>query len=84
MSAITVYSRDNCQSCRAVKRWLTERNIPFTAANADDLKEGEYPEDIRALPLVHVATEGRPIWFGGFNVVQLKLLEGGNADRLER
>jgi len=27
---ITVYSKPNCQPCKATKRWLDKRNIPYT------------------------------------------------------
>ena len=27
---ITVYSKPNCQPCRATKRWLDKRGIPYT------------------------------------------------------
>ena len=27
---ITVYSKPNCQPCRATKRWLDKRDIPYT------------------------------------------------------
>ena len=33
---ITVYSKPNCVQCKMVKKWFTQRGIPFTTIDITD------------------------------------------------
>lgn len=73
---ITVYSKDNCPQCTATKRWLNERDIPFTEADATDEMN---LAAIKALghmsaPVIIVAKDGpgSEVDWSGFNPIMLK------------
>lgn len=68
---ITLYTRPNCQQCRAVKRWLDKRNIKF--ATVDVSQSLEDTEALRALgymgaPVIIVNDGTKDTHFYGFNV----------------
>lgn len=44
---VKVYTTANCQSCRATKRWLDRRNIPYEAI--DVTESLPLAEEIRAI-----------------------------------
>lgn len=73
---VTVYTKPNCQPCRATKRWLDERGIDFTEADATE------PGNLAAItalghlqaPVVVVAPNGpgSEVDWSGFNPVELE------------
>jgi len=80
---VTVYSKSNCQACRATIRFLTEREVPFMQADAT------LPENtakLKALghleaPVVVVARGGESVvsW-SGFRPDLLARLVAGTLD----
>lgn len=67
---ITVYSKPNCQPCKATKRWLDKRDIPYTEVDITTS-----PKDLEAIqslgfqeaPVVIVSTgdpEADIMWSG--------------------
>ena len=74
---ITVYTKNNCQPCKATKRWLDKRDIPYTEVDISTS-----PADLEAIqslgfqeaPVVIVST-GDPeteIHWQGFHPDNLK------------
>jgi glutaredoxin-like protein NrdH len=50
-----VYTKNNCQPCRATKRMLTERGVPFREVNVDEVpsvREDLIAEGFLASPVV--------------------------------
>ncbi|HEY4536411.1 MAG TPA: glutaredoxin domain-containing protein [Enteractinococcus sp.] len=67
---ITVYETNNCQRCRAVKRWLDKRGIEYDVVNAsEDMQALEAIKalDYREAPVTIVNDGTGDIHFGGFN-----------------
>lgn len=61
---VTVYSKPDCMQCNFTKKWLKERNIPYTELNVKEdedalskIKEMGY----QAVPVVVTETEN---WYG--------------------
>lgn len=61
---VTVYSKPDCMQCNFTKKWLKERNIPYTELNIEEdedalskIKEMGY----QAVPVVVSSTEH---WYG--------------------
>ncbi|WP_048728743.1 glutaredoxin-like protein NrdH [Carnobacterium sp. 1290_CSPC] len=61
---VTVYSKPDCMQCNFTKKWLKERNIPFTELNVKEdedalskIKEMGY----QAVPVIVTETEN---WYG--------------------
>lgn len=81
MSAIvTVYSNPGCQPCRATKKWLTDRGIPFRdvdlQTNTTDL-EAVLALGYREAPVVIASVDGTPaaeVHWSGFNPIELSKL----------
>lgn len=69
--AIKVFSTENCFKCKAVKRFLTEKGVPFTSVMVDN--------DLGALELLHkLGYSSVPVTmledgthFGGFDIPKL-------------
>lgn len=72
---VKVYTTANCQSCRATKRWLDQRRIPYEAI--DVTESPSLADEIRAVSVrtgqpahmpfveVHDELEDEPVqWFG--------------------
>ncbi len=64
MTKVTVYSKPNCMQCNFTKKWLKERNIPYTELNVKEdedalskIKEMGY----QAVPVIVTETEK---WYG--------------------
>lgn len=41
---LTVYTKNNCQACRATKKFLTKNNIEYTEINIDLPENQEHKE----------------------------------------
>lgn len=61
---VIVYSKPNCMQCNFTKKWLKERNIPYTELNVEEdeaalskIKEMGY----QAVPVIVTETEN---WYG--------------------
>lgn len=83
MTTVTIYTRPNCQPCRASKRWLNERSIEFTeerADNPDNAAAIKYLGYLQA-PVVIVAKDGpgSEVHWSGFNPVELDRHLGSEA-----
>lgn len=84
MPTITVYTKTDCQPCRAVKRWLDKRGIPYTAVDVEIS-----PADLEAIKAlgykgvpVTVVSTGDPLTdlhWQGFNPVHLNKYAGAVA-----
>jgi glutaredoxin 3 len=72
---ITVYSKDQCQACDAVKRLLTTKGLAFDEIKLDDDAERQRFYDanpgIRQMPQVFI--EGQRV--GGYAGVQAALAQ---------
>lgn len=74
LPSVTVYSKERCTQCASVKRWLLERDIPFTVERATE------PDNLAALmslgyaqaPVTFVTPAPAEVHFSGF---RLDLLE---------
>lgn len=74
----TVFTQPGCQPCRAVKRWLGDRDIAFSEVNI-----AESPEDLEFIkglgymqaPVVAYEVDGETKHFGGFNPYELEDLQ---------
>lgn len=61
---VTVYSKPNCMQCNFTKKWLKERNIPYTELNVkeDDVALSEIKEmGYQAVPVIVSDNEN---WYG--------------------
>lgn len=61
---VTVYSKTGCMQCIFTKKWLKERNVPYTELNVEEdneslsvVKEMGY----QAVPVIVTETEN---WYG--------------------
>ncbi|GMR70638.1 redoxin NrdH [Aerococcus viridans] len=61
---VTVYSKPDCMQCNFTKKWLKERNVPYTELNVEEdeealskIKEMGY----QAVPVIVTETEN---WYG--------------------
>lgn len=61
---VTVYSKPDCMQCNFTKKWLNERNVPYTELNVEEdeevlskIKEMGY----QAVPVIVTETEN---WYG--------------------
>lgn len=61
---VTVYSKPNCMQCNFTKKWLKERNVPYTELNVKEdedvlskIKEMGY----QAVPVIVTESEN---WYG--------------------
>ena len=84
MSSVHVYSKNQCQRCNAVKRWLAQHDIPFTETNLDLISEAEADEIIDMIrkegyleaPVTYYsdAKKGIQTSFSGFNPIALEAI----------
>lgn len=61
---VKVYSKPDCMQCNFTKKWLNERNVPYTELNVEEdedalskIKEMGY----QAVPVIVTETEN---WYG--------------------
>jgi len=65
--AITVYTKPQCQQCRATFRWLDKRDITYTAVDiSQDLSAYEYVQQLGHMAAPVVVTSDGDSW-SGFN-----------------
>lgn len=73
---IRVYSKPNCQACNNTKRWLKNRDIPFTEeditteGNVAAAKALGYQE--APVVIVSKGTPGDEVHWSGFNPIALE------------
>ena len=78
----TVFTRPGCQPCRAIKRWLTDRDIAFGEVDVT-----ESPADLQFIkglgymqaPVVVYEVDGERRHFSGFNPYELEDLQKSQA-----
>lgn len=69
---ITIYSQPNCFPCRAVKKYLTDRDIPYIELDARNHVEYLKTTGHKQSPVV--VHDGGD--FSGYNVTELAKLAG--------
>ncbi|UNY50258.1 glutaredoxin-like protein [Stenotrophomonas phage vB_SmeS_BUCT704] len=64
MTKVTVYSKPDCMQCNFTKKWLKERNVPYTELNIEEdedalskIKEMGY----QAVPVIVTEDDS---WYG--------------------
>ena len=71
---VTVYSKPNCQQCRATERWLQAKNVEYGYIDVTKEEIGMAAAEgtgIRAMPIV--IADGHAPW-GGFQPDRLMAL----------
>lgn len=61
---VTVYSKKDCMQCNFTKKWLKERNVPYTELNVEEVEEAlsKIKEmGYQAVPVIVTETEN---WYG--------------------
>ena len=61
---VTVYSKPDCMQCNFTKKWLKERNIPYTELNVkedEDALSKKKEMGYQAVPVIVTETEN---WYG--------------------
>lgn len=92
MTRLHLYVTNNCYRCRAVERWLGDRDIPFTETNMEEVDPAEATEirtrlaekNFTQAPAVFFADDeaGIEVSFTGFDVTQLEVIQSHLASRL--
>lgn len=63
--AITVYTKPNCQQCRATFRWLDKREITYTSVDiSKDLAAYDYVKELGYMAAPVVVTSTGDHWAG--------------------
>lgn len=78
----TVFTQPGCQPCKAVKRWLSDRDIAFSEVDI-----AESPGDLQFIkglgymqaPVVVYEVDGERRHFSGFNPYELEALQESQA-----
>lgn len=61
---VTVYSKPDCIQCNFTKKWLKERNVPYTELNVEEDEEAlskVREMGYQAVPVIVTETEN---WYG--------------------
>ena len=61
---VTVYSKPDCMQCNFTKKWLKERNVPYTELNVEEDEEAlskVREMGYQAVPVIVTETEN---WYG--------------------
>ena len=71
---VTVYSKDKCQQCKGVKRWLKSNGIAFNEINVSE--QPEYIQEVKdpgftSLPVV----KSEDLVFSGLDIPKLNELK---------
>lgn len=71
---VTVYSKDKCQQCKGVKRWLKSNGIAFNEINVSE--QPEYIQEVKDLGFTSlpVAKSGDLV-FSGLDIPKLNELK---------
>ena len=71
---VTVYSKDKCQQCKGVKRWLKSNGIAFNEINVSE--QPEYIQEVKDLGFTSLpVTKSGDFVFSGFDVPKLNELK---------
>lgn len=61
---VTVYSKPDCMQCNFTKKWLKERNVPYTELNVEEDEEAlskVREMGYQAVPVIVTETDS---WYG--------------------
>lgn len=71
---VTVYSKDKCQQCKGVKRWLKSNGIAFNEINVSE--QPEYIQEVKDLGFTSLpVVKSDDLVFSGFDVPKLNELK---------
>jgi glutaredoxin-like protein NrdH len=76
-AAVTVYTKPNCQQCRATFRWLDKRGFTYTTVDiSQDLEALQFIQGLghMAAPVVYVSSPDGDDHWSGFNPDKLREL----------
>jgi glutaredoxin len=92
VTRLHLYVTTTCPRCRAVERWLNDRDIPFTETNmealppaeADAIRSSLAADGYTQAPAVYFTDDesGVALSFTGFDVTQLETIHAHLASRL--
>ena len=64
MTKVTVYSKPDCMQCNFTKKWLKERNIPYTELNIKEDEEALLKVKEMGFQAVPVIVTEDDSWYG--------------------
>lgn len=71
---VIVYSKDKCQQCKGVKRWLKSNGIAFNEINVSE--QPEYIQEVKDLGFTSLpVVKSDDLVFSGFDVPKLNELK---------
>lgn len=71
---VTVYSKDKCQQCKGVKRWLKSNGIAFNEISVSE--QPEYIQEVKDLGFTSLpVVKSDDLVFSGFDVPKLNELK---------
>ena len=71
---VTVYSKDKCQQCKGVKRWLKSNGIAFNEINVSE--QPEYIQEVKDLGFTSLpAVKSGDLVFSGLDIPKLNELK---------
>ena len=81
MRYVLVYSKDNCQQCKMVKRWLDNKGIKYKECNVtNDEAEAKHLRllGFKTLPVMYVDSDKFNGFITGFDVKKMNdVFRGG-------
>lgn len=71
---VTVYSKDKCQQCKGVKRWLKSNGIAFNEINVSE--QPEYIQEVKDLRFTSLpVVKSGDLVFSGLDIPKLNELK---------
>lgn len=71
---VTVYSKDRCQQCKGVKRWLKSNGIAFNEINVSE--QPEYIQEVKDLGFTSLpVVKSDDLVFSGLDIPKLNELK---------
>lgn len=71
---VTVYSKDHCQQCKGVKRWLKSNGIAFNEINVSE--QPEYIQEVKDLGFTSLpVVKSDDLVFSGLDIPKLNELK---------
>lgn len=71
---VTVYSKDKCQQCKGVKRWLKSNGIAFNEINVSE--QPEYIQEVKNLGFTSLpVVKSDDLVFSGLDIPKLNELK---------
>lgn len=71
---VTVYSKDKCQQCKGVKRWLKSNGIAFNEINVSE--QPEYIQEVKDLGFTSLpVVKSNDLVFSGLDIPKLNELK---------